>query len=87
MNVKNRLIKLEENRTAKSRQRVTHVNSEETRQWLNDTVQSINDGTHIPTPWIIRPVPPGTGPTGMYLHNILNRIAENEQNESKNQTG
>jgi hypothetical protein len=86
MRVKARLVRIEKSRAATAKQ-TPPVNSEETRQWLNGLIQSINDGTHIPTPWIIRPVPPGTGPTGMYLHNILNRIAENEQNESKNQTG
>lgn len=78
MNVKSRLIKLEENHTAKSRQRVTHVNSEETRQWLNDIVQSINDRTYIPQPRKL--LAPDAGFTTRWLHEILERLElENEQ--------
>jgi len=77
-NLKSRLIKLEESRTAKAGQPMPHVNSEETRQWLNDTVQSINDGTYIPQPR--KPLAPDAGFTTRWLHEILERLeSENEQ--------
>ncbi len=78
--LKTRLVKLEVNEKTKAKQQVTFESSEETRQWLENTIQSINEGTHISTPWIIRPIPSGSGSTGTFLHNTLNRIAENEQN-------
>lgn len=85
--LKTRLVKLEVNEKTKAGQQVKLELSEEERLWLENTIQSINEGTHISTPWIIRPVPPGTEPTGTFLHNTLNRIAENEQNEPKKKTG
>jgi hypothetical protein len=80
-NLKSRLIKLEESRTAKAGQQVTHVNSEETRQWLKDTVKSINDGTYVAEPKKPRePLPPHASFTKRWLYETLERLeSENEQ--------
>ena len=73
MSIKTRLSKLEENHAAKARQKVIY-DKPVFSQWLKDLIQSINDGTHVSTPWIIRPVPPCTGLSGTYLHDLLNRL-------------
>jgi hypothetical protein len=77
-NIKNRLIKLEETQAAQTKQ-VSYVSSEETRQWLNDLIQSINDGTHISKPWVIRPAPSNAGPATTFTYNLLNRITEQQE--------
>jgi hypothetical protein len=85
MNIKTRLIKLEENHAERAKQQVTYESSEDSRLKLDNLIRSIKEGTHKSRePWVIRPVPPGTGPAGTFLHNTLNRIAENKP---KNQIG
>jgi hypothetical protein len=74
--LKNRVLKIEQSRDAL--EPMPPVNSEETRQWLNDTVQSINDGTYIPQPR--KPLPPDASFTKRWLHEILEGLeSENEQ--------
>jgi len=68
-NFKNRLTRLE-NSIVKTRQ-VT-MSREEIWQWIDDTVQSINDGTYVPTP--IEPLPPNASPAKIWLNNILNEM-------------
>jgi predicted transcriptional regulator len=92
-NLKTRLAKLEEAQKSKAVYQETPESEEKTQQWLDNTIQrlneSLNDGTHVPEePWVIRPAPDGEGPIGTHLHNIMNRLAEREQNEqSKKQSG
>ena len=73
-NLKSRLLRLEESRAAQTGQQVAY-DSEETRQWLNDIIQSINDGTYIPEPKTPRkPLPPDASPTAIWLDEILNEM-------------
>lgn len=85
MALQNRVSRLEETLAAQARQ-ATYETSEENGQWLDDVIRSLNEGTHTGSaePWIIRPAPPDAGPATRYLHNLMNKIAENEL---KNQSG
>jgi hypothetical protein len=85
MALQNRVSRLEAVLAAQVRQ-ATYETSEETGQRLDEVIRSLNEGTHTggAEPWIIRPAPPDAGPATRYLHNLINRIAENEL---KNQSG
>jgi hypothetical protein len=49
MSLKTRLIKLEANQTAKTKQDENHVSHESTKQWLNDIIQQMhnNNGARL----------------------------------------
>ena len=85
MALQNRVSRLEALHEAQARQ-ATYESREKNGQWLDDVIRSLNEGTHTGSaePWIIRPAPPDAGPATQYLHNLMNRITENEL---KNQSG
>ncbi len=79
-NLKNRILKIEQ---SKAGQQVAYVDSEKTRQWLNDLIQSINDGTHIPDPTPRKPLPPDASPTAIWLDEMLNEIDKRHEHTKK----
>ena len=48
LSIKTRLIKLEQSFAVKAEQPLPFESSEESRQWLHDVIQSINEGTCAP---------------------------------------
>ena len=83
MALQNRVSRLEEIHAAQAKQQVTYQSSEESRQWLNDTIQRINErrrlidagiieDTYTPKPRM--PLPPDASPTNLWLDDIFNEM-------------
>ena len=83
MALQNRVSRLEETHPAQAKQQVTHQSSEESRQWLNDTIQRIKErrrlidagiieDTYTPKPRM--PLPPDASPTKLWLDDIFNEM-------------
>jgi len=83
MALQNRVSRLEEIHVSQAKQPVTNQSSEETRQWLNKAIQSINErgrsidagiieDTYTPQPR--SPLPLNASPTKIWLDDILNEM-------------
>jgi hypothetical protein len=83
LNIKTRLIKLEQSFAVKAKQPLPFESREESRQWLHDAIQRINErrrlidegiieNTYTPQPKT--PLLPHASPAKIWLDNILNEI-------------
>ncbi|WP_152564958.1 hypothetical protein [Methylobacter sp. BBA5.1] len=70
MNLKARLARMEQKHAVKPVQALDCPNA---RQWLNDTITAINNGTHQPTK-PRKPLSPDASPTHRWLDEVLNEI-------------
>ena len=83
MALQNRVSRLEEIHVSQAKQKVTYQSSEETRQWLHNAIQSINERRRLIAEVIIEdtytrqprtPLLPDASPTRIWLDAILNEM-------------
>jgi len=83
MALQTRVSRLEEIHAAQAKQQVTYQSSEESRQWLDNAIQRINERRRLIDEGIIEdtytpqprpPLPPDASPTKIWLADILNKM-------------